>query len=281
MLTPHFISQDKTFILYKGDCLSIIPSLTNKFDLVFADPPYFLSSNGNTIHSGQIVSVNKGNWDKSKKFAEALSFNYNWLKAVKDKLRDNGTIWVSGTRHNIFTIIQAMEELNYKILNVITWEKTNPPPNFNIKIFKQSTEFIVFARKSEKYTHKFNYELLKKINGGKRMSDVWKLPSIGKWEKSCGKHPTQKPINILARIILASTDEQDLILDPFAGSSTTGIAANLLGRKFIGIDTEKKYLEISKKRKIEIEDFRLFIRYKSNLKNLIKLNDLKLFLDMP
>lgn len=276
-MKAYFKNQKGDFTLYRGDCNVIIPELEEKFDLVFADPPYFLSSNGNTINSGKIVSVNKGKWDESINYNKIYNFNLSWLKISKEILEKDGTIWISGTRHNIFTIIQALDELNFKILNVITWEKLNPPPNFNTKIFKQSTEYIVFARPFEKYTHKFNVDILKKINNGKRFTDVWKLPSINRWEKEFGKHPTQKPLNLLVRIILAATNEDDLILDPFCGSSTTGIAANLLRRSYIGIDTEKKYLEISKKRRNDLEDKGKVSKYEEKLSELKKLYDMNLF----
>jgi site-specific DNA-methyltransferase (adenine-specific) len=149
---------------------------------------------------------------------------------------------------------QVLTELGFKILNVITWEKTNPPPNFSCRYFTHSTEQIIWARKNEKTPHYFNYELMKQLNGDKQMKDVWKLPAIAPWEKACGKHPTQKPLSVLTRLILASTQPPAWVLDPFTGSSTTGIAANLANRNFLGIDQEVSFLEISRKRKIEIED---------------------------
>ena len=221
--------------------------------MVFADPPYFLSNDGLTVKNGKISSVNKGDWDKSQGFEFINNFNRNWLKLVRDKMKDDATIWISGTMHNIFSIGQVLGELDFKILNLITWEKPNPPPNFSCKYFTHSAEQIIWAKKCEKIPHYFNYDLMKKINEDKQMKDVWKLPSIASWEKSCGKHPTQKPLALLARIISASTKENAWILDPFTGSSTTGIAANLLGRKFVGIDKELQFLEISKNRKIAIE----------------------------
>ena len=254
MLEPYFKSQDKNFYLLQGDTMKILPQFDHKFDMVFADPPYFLSNNGLSIQSGQIVSVNKGNWDKSEGFDFINSFNRNWLKLVRDKMKDNGTIWISGTYHNIFSIGQILQELDFKILNVITWEKNNPPPNFSCRFFTHSTELIIWARKKEKVPHYYNYELMKKLNGDKQMKDVWKLPAIARWEKSCGKHPTQKPLAVLTRLILASTKPNAWILDPFAGSSTTGIAANLANRRYLGIDMETEFLEISKNRKLEIEN---------------------------
>ena len=158
-----------------------------------------------------------------------------------------------------------LNELDFRILNCITWAKTNPPPNLSCKFFTHSTEFILWARKNKKVTHYFNYELMKEINGGTQMRDLWSLPAIAKWEKSCGKHPTQKPLPLLARIILASTQENDWILDPFTGSSTTGIAASLLNRRFLGLDQEESFLEISKKRREEINDINTRYEYREKI----------------
>lgn len=169
-------------------------------------------------------------------------------------MKDNATIWISGTHHNIFSVQQQLIKLGFKILNVITWAKTNPPPNISCRYFKYSTEFIIWARKSAKVPHYFNYELMKKLNGDKQMSDVWQLPAISKWEKSCGKHPTQKPLSVLVRLIQASTKVGAWILDPFSGSSTTGISANLLGRRYLGLEIEDEFLAMSKARREELED---------------------------
>lgn len=189
-------------------------------------------------------------------------------------MNEDATIWISGTMHNIFSIGQILKELNFKILNVITWQKTNPPPNFSCRYFTHSTEQIIWARKYPKVPHYFNYKLMKEINENKQMRDVWPLPAIAKWEKSCGKHPTQKPLSLLTRIILASTEKDSVVFDPFSGSSTTGIAANLLGREFIGIDVEEEFLKISKKRKLEIQDEDVFNKYINKLTDLHKITSL-------
>lgn len=183
----------------------------------------------------------------------------------REKLKENGTIWISGTYHNIFSVAQMLNELDFRILNCITWAKTNPPPNLSCKFFTHSTEFILWARKNKKVTHYYNYELMKEINGGTQMRDLWSLPAIAKWEKSCGKHPTQKPLPLLARIILASTKENDWILDPFTGSSTTGIASSLLNRRFLGLDKEESFLELSKNRRIEIENAKTRFEYREKI----------------
>ena len=278
MLNPFFISTDKNFYLLKGDTMDLLPQFDHKFDMVFADPPYFLSNNGLSIQSGKIVSVNKGTWDKSEGFEYINNFNRNWLSLVRDKMKGDATIWISGTMHNIFSIGQILSELDFKILNVITWEKNNPPPNFSCRFFTHSTEQIIWARKSDKVPHYYNYELMKKINGDKQMKDVWKLPAIAPWEKSCGKHPTQKPLSVLTRIILASTKPNAWILDPFAGSSTTGIAANLTNRRFLGIDQEEEFLAISKNRKLEIENKKTAASYKQKIGGFNYQNELELSL---
>ena len=274
----YFISKDKCFSLYYGDAISILPEIKHKFDLIFADPPYFLSNNGLSIQNGHIVSVNKGNWDKSHGFEYINDFNRKWLSLVRDKMKDDATIWISGTMHNIFSVGQILTELGFKILNIITWEKTNPPPNFSCRYFTHSSEQIIWARKSEKVPHYFNYELMKQLNDNKQMKDVWRLPAIAPWEKSCGKHPTQKPLSVLTRIILASTKPNAWILDPFTGSSTTGIAANLTNRRFLGIDKEEDFLIISKKRKIEIENARIASEYRQKIGGFDETKQLDLFL---
>ena len=270
MLNSYFKSQDKSFYLLYGDSMELLPQFHRKFDMVFADPPYFLSNGGLTINHGEIVSVNKGEWDKSKGIAFVNDFNRQWLTLVREVMKEEATIWISGTMHNIFSIGQILTELGFKILNIITWEKTNPPPNFSCRYFTYSTEQIIWARKKEKTPHYFNYELMKDLNQGKQMKDVWRFSAIAPWEKTCGKHPTQKPLSVLTRLILASTKTDAWILDPFAGSSTTGIAANLLGRKFVGIDKEQDFLELSKNRKLEIENPIISDNYKKRL-NIIPL----------
>lgn len=267
MITPFFKSTDRAFTLLQGDCVELLNQFDFEFDMIFADPPYFLSNGGISVQNGKMVSVNKGNWDKSQGFAKDNKFNRTWLTACRNKLKENGTIWISGTYHNIFSVAQMLTELGYKILNCVTWAKTNPPPNLSCRYFTHSTEFILWARKSKSGKHFYNYELMKQINGGTQMRDIWNLPAIAVWEKSCGKHPTQKPLALLARIIQASTQANEWILDPFAGSSTTGIAANLLGRKYLGIDKESDFLELSKKRKCEIENRAIFAKYKNKICN--------------
>ena len=243
------------FRILQGDCMERLKEIEdNSIDAIFADPPYFLSNGGISVQSGKQVCVDKGEWDKGGTPEYIYEFNRRWLELCRPKLKDNGTIWISGTHHNIHVVMRCLQELGYKVLNTITWQKTDPPPNLSCKYFNFSTELIIWARKNQKVTHKFNYETMKQLNGGTQMTDVWRIPSVSKWEKTCGKHSTQKPLRLLYRIILACTHEGDTILDPFAGSCTTGIAANLLNRKFIGIDQSEEYLQLGIRRRQEIED---------------------------
>ena len=261
-ITPFYKSPNKDFTLVEGDCVSVLESFDFKFDMIFADPPYFLSNGGISVSNGKVVCVDKGCWDKAPSAEYIDEFNHRWLTACKDKLKDNGTIWISGTHHNIFSVVDQLSELGFKILNVVTWNKTDPPDNMSHRVFKHSAEYIIWAKKSKRAQHRYNYELMRQLNGGKQMTDVWRMPAVAKWEKSCGKHPTQKPLSLLARIIMASTKEGDWVLDPFNGSGTTGVAASLLGRKFLGIDMEKSYLEIASKRREELENEEVRQAYK-------------------
>ncbi|WP_424784815.1 DNA-methyltransferase [Prevotella pallens] len=265
MIPSFYKSPNNDFTLIQGDCVETLSKFKFGFDMVFADPPYFLSSGGISYQSGKVVCVDKGDWDKPTTPEDLDAFNLRWLSAVREHMKDNATIWISGTHHNIFSVQQQLLKLGFKILNVITWAKTNPPPNISCRYFTFSTEFIIWARKSPKVPHYFNYDLMKKLNGDKQMTDVWQLPAIGKWEKSCGKHPTQKPLAVLARLIQASTEPNAWILDPFSGSATTGIAANLLGRNYLGLEKEEEYLTMSKTRREELEDLNIRTEYLNRL----------------
>ncbi len=258
-LKPYY--QSKNAKLYLGNSLELMRELpAESVDMIFADPPYNLSNGGFTVHAGKRVSVDKGDWDKSNGFEDDYSFHHAWLAECKRLLKPQGTLWVSGTYHSIFQCGHALQSLNYHILNDIAWFKPNASPNLSCRFFTASHETLIWARKDKKAKHTFNYKAMKEGDWeedqfkkpGKQMRSVWSLTTPRPEEKKHGKHPTQKPLSLLTRIVLASTNEGDLVLDPFSGSATTGVAAVKLGRKYIGLDMDKKYLDLSVKR---FEDF--------------------------
>jgi site-specific DNA-methyltransferase (adenine-specific) len=229
----------------------------NSVDMIFADPPYNLSNGGFTVHSGKRVSVNKGKWDESKGVSMDFEFHVRWIEACYRILKPEGTLWVSGTYHSIYQCGYAMQLLGFKILNDIAWFKPNASPNLSGRYFTASHETLIWARKNEKSKHIFNYQDMKNGNWhekdmlkkqGKQMRSVWSILTPRAEEKTFGKHPTQKSTALLDRVVLSSTNPGDIILDPFTGSSTTGVVALRNKRKFIGIDLEKEYLELSIKR---------------------------------
>jgi site-specific DNA-methyltransferase (adenine-specific)/modification methylase len=252
----------KSNIIYTGDCLKVIPREIDKdsVDLIFADPPYNLSGNGlkwiGNKTGGDWQMVNE-NWDKMSQ-KEYLDFTEKWIGACKKALKNNGSIYVSCTYHNIGEVIIALKDLEFKINNVITWQKSNPMPNMTRRVFTHSTEFVVWAVKGKKWV--FNYHELKNINPEKQLSgdlkqmrDVWTMPLVQGSERLRGPdrralHPTQKPEEMLKRIITASSNKNDLVLDPFLGSGTTAVVAKKLGRKWIGIEKETKYVKAAEKR---------------------------------
>lgn len=257
---PYFVKDN--FVLYLGNSINILNQLKeNSVDMIFADPPYNLSNGGFTVHAGRMVSVNKGSWDVSKGFQDDYDFHFRWLAACKRVLKPQGTLWVSGTYHSIYQCGHALQALGYHILNDISWFKPNASPNLSCRFFTASHETIIWARKDKKAKHIFNYDLMKEgewtedqlKKPGLQMRSVWSMGTPRPAEKKYGKHPTQKPLDLLKRIVLASTNKGDVVLDPFTGSSTTGIAAVVHDRKFVGIDLEKDYLELSKKRFLDLK----------------------------
>lgn len=245
---PYY--QEEEVILLHGDSFKLLSIIkTGTVDCIFADPPYFLSNNGISVSGGKQVSVNKGSWDNAISVAEKHKFNRKWIKMCKRVLSDDGTIWISGTMHNIYSVGLALEQEGFKIINNITWEKSNPPPNLACRCFTHSTETVLWAKKDHKKAkHVFEYKIMKEINNGKQMKDVWKGSLTSQKEKSEGKHPTQKPEYLLERIILAATKSGDICLDPFCGSGTTGVVAKRLGRQFIGIEKEIEFIDLSVRR---------------------------------
>ena len=253
-MESYFQSNDHQFELFQGDATECLKNMSTQFDMIFADPPYFLSRGYSSKINGEWKSFEKGEWDRVTSLENINEFNRRWLSACRNVLKEDGTIWVSGTYHNIFSVATCLVELGFKVLNIIVWQKSDAKPTLSRNYFNFTTEYLVWARKSEKVTHYFNCDLMEQLNGGARMGDVWRIPFVASWEMKQGKHPTQKPLRLLYRILLSSTREGETILDPFAGSCTTGIAANLLGRKFVGIDQSKEFLDYAIRRKHEIED---------------------------
>jgi site-specific DNA-methyltransferase (adenine-specific) len=245
-------SPDGAVSLLRGDSLEVLAELEpDSIDVVFADPPYFLSNGGTACQSGRRVSVDKGKWDQSRGIEENHEFNKKWLALCQRVLTPNGTIWVSGTSHVIHSVGFAMQQLGFKMLNDIIWEKPNPPPNLSCRYFTHSTETVLWAAKGPKSKHHFDYPEMRIRNENKQMKSVWRFTAPGKREKVHGKHPTQKPLGLLDRILAASCPEGGRVLDPFNGSGTTGVAAATLGLPYTGIDLDKKYLELTRKRLLE------------------------------
>lgn len=255
MQKPYY--KKKNFKLYQANCLELLTVLPEaSVDMIFADPPYNLSNGGFTVHAGKRVSVNKGKWDKSNGVTKDFDFHIEWINACRRVLKPHGTIWISGTYHSIYQCGYALQLADYHILNDISWFKPNAAPNLSCRFFTASHENLVWARKEKKVKHIFNYESMK--NGQwsddfikkpkKQMRSVWAIGTPKAEEKKFGKHPTQKPTDLLMRVVLASTNKGEVILDPFSGSATTGIVAYQFDREFIGIETNKKFLDLSIKR---------------------------------
>lgn len=248
---PKPIYKSKSSKLFLGDCIEVLASMPeNSVDMIFADPPYNLSNGGTTVHSGRRVSVDKGAWDKSAGPKADFEFHYSWIEACRRVLKPDGSIWISGTYHSIYACGYALQLLNFRVLNDVAWFKPNAAPNLGCRMFTASHETLIWASKNKKSRHTFNYSEMREgdysgdvlKNPGKQMRTVWSITTPQKAEKTFGKHPTQKPIKLMDRIILASTNPGDLVLDPFAGSATTGVAALRHKRKFIGIDSDESYL---------------------------------------
>jgi site-specific DNA-methyltransferase (adenine-specific) len=262
--------NSKDIKLYHGNCLDVLKELDEcSVDLIFADPPYFLSNDGFTCKSGKMVSVNKAKWDVSQGVDIDFDFNLSWLKECKRVLKEAGSIWVSGTLHNIYQVGFALQLLDYKTLNEIIWFKPNAPPNLSCRYFTHSHETLLWSKKNKFSKHKYNYEFMKEYDdkfssSGKQMRSVWNIPLTSKSEKIYGYHPTQKPIELLRRIVLSTSSKGDTVLDPFNGSGTTAVVANKFNRKYIGIDTNKDYLDLSLKR--------IGVKEVMSIKNYVALN---------
>ena len=236
-------------LVYLADCLDLMQTIPpGCVDMVFADPPYRLSTGGVTVKSGRLAPVDKGAWDRSMGFQADHRFNVGWLREARRILKPDGTIWVTGTHHVIFSLGFALQSIGFKLINQITWHKPDPPPNALHTAFTHAHETLLWASKGKGARHTFNYDLINSPDPASQVSSVWRIPAVPGREKLHGYHPTQKPLRLLRRAILASTKEGALIFDPFCGSGTTGVAAKELGRFFVGTEMERKYAELAGRR---------------------------------
>ena len=262
-LKPGDLLAGDEYRVVQGNALDFLPRLApQSIDLIFADPPYFLSNDGTTCHSGRRVSVNKGHWDTSRGVHADHEFNQRWLTECQRVLKPSGTLWVSGTQHVIFSLGFAMQQLGYHFLNTITWYKPNASPNLACRTFTHSTEILIWAapERGPRLLHTFHYHEMRSAAGGKQMRDlwpipdgegchlVWNIPTPPKREKSEGQHPTQKPLELLDRIVVSASSPGDVVLDPFAGSATTGVAALRRGRRFLGFEISDEYVALATRR---------------------------------
>ena len=250
---PFF--QRNNITLFNKDCFDVLSRITeNSIDMIFADPPYLLSNNGITCQSGRMANVNKGKWDKSSGFEEDTKFHETWITLCQRVLKPSGTIWISGTYHSIYQCGYILQKKGFHMLNDITWFKPNAAPNLSCRFFTASHETILWARKDKKAKHTFNYNEMKNghfpedkmKNENTQMRSVWSIPTPKNDEKGFGKHPAQKPLALLLRIVKASTNNGDIILDPFNGSGTTGVAVALAGnRYYIGSEIDVSYCKLT------------------------------------
>ena len=253
-MEEDFIKKNINKIINE-DCLDVFKKIpNNSFDMIFADPPYNLQLQ-NTLYrtNGKIFAGVEDDWDKFESFSKYDDFCFEWLRECRRILKDNGTIWVIGSYHNIFRLGKIIQDLGYWILNDIIWNKTNPVPNFKGTRFNNSHETLIWASKNKNSKYTFNYKTMKSYNDDKQMRSDWCIPLVNgnmriKDENGNKAHSTQKPNALLYRIILATTKAEDLILDPFIGSGTTGAIAKMMGRNFVGIEKEKKYIKIASER---------------------------------
>jgi site-specific DNA-methyltransferase (adenine-specific) len=237
-------------VVYRADCLDLMRFMPPaSVDVVFADPPYRLSRGGVTVKSGRLAPVDKGSWDRSLgSFEKDHEFNVGWLRAARRVLKADGTLWVSGTHHIIFSLGFALQNLGYRVINSLVWQKPDPVPNALHTAFTHAHETIIWASKHKGARHTFNYDLVNSKNPAAQLSSVWRIPTVPKKEKLHGYHPTQKPLRLVRRALLASTQEGDLVFDPFSGSGTTAVAAKELGRFFVGAELEREYCDLAGRR---------------------------------
>ncbi len=246
---PTFRNPEGTVTLYHDDCLAVLARLpAESADVVFADPPYFLSGKGSTCRGGKRAAVTKGGWDVPTTVAEMHAFNRAWLAACKRVLKPSGTLWVCGTQHNIHSCGFALQELAYRLLNDITWEKVAPPPNLACRTFTHATETLIWASRDRKAKHHYAYKDMKAENGGKQMKSVWHFDRPRGVELEHGPYPTQKPLALLDRVMRASLPHGGTAVDPFMGSGTAGVVVHALGGVYIGIDQSEAAVALARRR---------------------------------
>ena len=240
--------------IINGESINELKKIPNEtFDLIFADPPYNLQLENNLVRpdNSKVNAVND-KWDQFDSFKSYDQFTNEWLSECKRVLKKNGCIWVIGSYHNIFRVGKIIQDLNFWILNDIIWNKNNPMPNFRGTRFTNAHETLIWASKSKKSKYTFNYQSMKSFNDDLQMRSTWNFPICGGKERlkinGVKLHSTQKPEALLHRIILASSNKNDFILDPFLGSGTTAVVSKKLGRVYYGIEKEKKYFDASIKR---------------------------------
>lgn len=239
-------------VVYLADCVELMclmpPSCV---DCVFADPPYRLSKPGGvTFRNGRVVPVDKGSWDRSLgSFEKDHGWNVRWVRAAKRILKPGGSLWVSGTHHVIFSLGFALQTGGFRVINSVAWEKPDPPPNARRTAFTHAHEWLVWASKQDRGArHTFNYDLVNSPDPGAQVSSVWRIPAVPKREKLHGHHPTQKPLRLVRRALLACTQQGDLVFDPFAGSGTTAVAAKELDRQFVGAELDEGFAGLAERR---------------------------------
>jgi modification methylase len=245
-----------------GDCIAMMNALpAGSIDLIFADPPYNLQLKGD-LHrpDNSLVDAVDDHWDQFSSFAAYDKFTREWLAAAKRLLKPNGAIWVIGSYHNIFRVGAALQDQGFWMLNDVVWRKSNPMPNFRGKRLTNAHETLIWASRDENSKYTFNYEALKELNDGVQMRSDWVLPICTgherlKDEHGDKAHPTQKPESLLHRVIMATTNKGDVILDPFFGTGTTGAVAKMLGRDFIGIEREEAYRKVAAERISRVRRF--------------------------
>jgi site-specific DNA-methyltransferase (adenine-specific) len=236
-------------MVYLADCVELMRLMPAAcVNVLFTDPPYRLSGGGVTVKSGRVTSVDKGEWNRSMGFQKDHEWNARWLREARRVLKPDGTLWVSGTHHVVFSLGFALQSLYFRIINQIAWVKPDPPPNAMHTAFTHAHETLLRASKGKGARHTFNYDLINSPDPTVQVSSIWRIPTVPRREKLQGYHPTQKPLRLIRRALLASTKEGDLVFDPFCGSGTTAVAAKELNRTFVGTELEEEFAGLATRR---------------------------------